>query len=137
LWDRSRKLSLLQSGRFHIERSLPRIAQTIHAAEQGLDRGGDDVAVDADAIVFGAASGRGQFDEGTGLRVAGVFAGMHRTLFVAAHLHVNAGALQGVHGGVDRAVAFTDEQVRDAIEFDGKPDTLRLAVFEQMVFDGK
>jgi hypothetical protein len=122
---------------FGADRGPARIAQPIHPAEKGLDRGGDDVAVDADAVLFSTTACRGQFDEGAGLRVARVFAGMHRTLFVTAHLHVDARALQGMHGGVDRAVAFAGQQVRDAIDFNGKPDALCLAVFEQMVFDGK
>ena len=47
-----------------------------------------------------------QFQKRTGLRIAAVRAGFGGALFKAAHLHRDANALQGVHGGIDGAIAY-------------------------------
>ena len=45
-----------------------------------------------------------------------------------------AGGLQGMHGSVDGAIAFTAEDACLPIDCHHQADTLRCAMFEEMVF---
>lgn len=110
-------------------------ADPVDAADQGLERGGNDIAVDSDAVAVATVTG--DFHEGAGLGVAVVAAGHHGAFFVATYLDDDAGFLQGVNCGIDRAVAFAGKGVRRAVDFDIEADALAhfrtFAVFEKMM----
>ena len=107
-------------------------AEAIDSAQQGLDRGGDDVAIDADTVAFAAVLA-GDLHEGTGAGVAVLAHGDHRALLVTTHLDVDSGALQGVDRSIDRAVAFAGQDVRCAIDVDVEADALGAAMLEKVM----
>ena len=116
-----------------------RRTEAIDPAEQGLDRGCDDIAVDPDAVAFAALSA-GYFHEGAGPGISILAHRHHRALLVTAYLDGDPGALQGMDRGVDRAVALAGEKVWHTVDVDVQANALVTALLEQVmlaVVDGR